>query len=140
MIRGRPFEVGNKFGRGRPRGSRNQRHARCQQLLDQYGEAIIQTALALAMKGDTRLLNTLLAYLLRRPADRPVRIGPLPMGSLEDLVKSSAKVVQGVTSGKLSLGEGRDMASLIEGRRRVVETEEWEKRLRRLEQLSESQG
>jgi hypothetical protein len=139
MIRGRPFEPGNKFSRGRPRGSRNKRSARIQQLLDQYGEAIMQTALAGAIKGDAPLLRTFLYFLLRRPADRPIQTGPLPMGSLEELTKSSEKVLQKVTSGKLSPSEARELNDLMEDRRRVLETEGLEKRVRALEQLPESE-
>ena len=139
MIRGRPFEPGNKLGRGRPRGSQNKRNTRGQQLLDQYSETIMQKALAEAIKGDVSLLRTFLSFLLRRPGDRPIQTGPLPMGSLDELAKSSAKVLQKVTSGKLSPGEARNLTDLIEDRRRILETEELEKRVRALEQLPESE-
>jgi hypothetical protein len=56
-------------------------------LLDQYGEAIVQKALALAIQGDAPLLRTFLSFLLRRPGDRPIQTGSLPMGSLEELAK-----------------------------------------------------
>jgi hypothetical protein len=139
MIRGCPFEPGNKLGRGRPRGSQNKRNTRGQQLLDQYSGTIMQKALAEAIKGDVSLLRTFLSFLLRRPGDRPIQTGPLPMGSLDELAKSSEKVLQKVTSGKLSPGEARNLTDLIEDRRRVLETEELEKRVRALEQLPESE-
>jgi hypothetical protein len=139
MIRGRPFEPGNKLGRGRPRGSRNQRNTRGQQLLDQYGEAIMQTAVVQAIKGDRSLLRTFLSFLLGRPGDRPIQTGPLPMGSLEELSKSSEKVLQKVASGKLSPGEARNLIDLMKDHRLVLETEELEKRMRALEQLRESE-
>ena len=139
MIRGRPFEPGNKVSRGRPRGSRNKRSARGQQLLDQYGEAIMQTAVVQAIKGDRSLLRTFLFFLLRRPGDRPIQTGPLPMGSLEELSKSSEKVLQKVASGKLSPGEARNLIDLMKDHRLVLETEELEKRMRALEQLRESE-
>jgi hypothetical protein len=139
MIRGRPFEPGNKFSRGRPRGSRNKRSARIQQLLEQYGETVMQKALVEAAKGDRPLLRAFLSFLLRRPGDRPIQTGPLPMGSLEELSKSSEKVLQKVASGKLSPGEARNLIDLIERRRSVLETVELEKRMRALEQLPESE-
>ena len=139
MIRGRPFEPGNKLGRGRPRGSRNKRSARIQQLLEQYGEAIMQKALAEAIKGDPPLLRTFLSFLLGRPGDRPIQTGPLPMGSLEELSKSSEKVLQKVASGKLSPGEARILIDLIEVRRSVLVAEDLGKRVRALEQLPESE-
>jgi hypothetical protein len=108
-------------------------------LLDQYGEAIMQTAVVQAIKGDRSLLRTFLFFLLRRPGDRPIQTGPLPMGSLEELSKSSEKVLQKVASGKLSPGEARNLIDLMKDHRLVLETEELEKRMRALEQLRESE-
>ena len=99
----------------------------------------MQKALAEAIKGDVSLLRTFLSFLLRRTGDRPIHTGPLPMGSLEELSKSSEKVLQKVASGKLSPGEARNLTDLIEDRRRVLETEELEKRALALEQLPESE-
>ena len=140
MIRGRPFEPGNQFSRGRPRGSRNKRSKRGQQLLDEYGEVLIQKALALAIQGDGLLMRTLLPYLLRRPADRPVQIGSLRLGSAEELSKSSDTILNRVASGKLSPSDARAVGTLIEDRRRILETQELERRVRALEQLPEADG
>ena len=43
--RGRPFEAGNKFGKGRPRGSRNKTTIAAQELLNSYSEPILRKAL-----------------------------------------------------------------------------------------------
>jgi hypothetical protein len=134
MKRGRPFEPGNKLSRGRPPGSRNKRSWRSQQLLDEHGEAIVHKALVLALQGDAAVLRTLLAYLLRRPEDRPVETGPLQVGSAEELAKTLEKVLRKVASGKLSLGQAQAVAALLEGRRRVLETQDLEMRLQALEQ------
>ena len=58
--RGRPFEPGNKFGRGRPRGSRNKKAIELQQLLDEYLPALMRKAIAMALQGDVSLLRMLL--------------------------------------------------------------------------------
>ena len=42
MKRGRPFEPGNHFGRGRPKGSRNKRSLVANELLIEHGEAIVR--------------------------------------------------------------------------------------------------
>jgi hypothetical protein len=108
-------------------------------LLEEYGEAIVHKALVLALQGDPPLLRTFLAYLLRRPEDRPVETGPLQIGNAEELSKTLENVLMKVASGKLNLGQAQGVATLLEGRRRVLETEELEKRVRVLEQLPESE-
>ena len=138
MKRGRPFEPGNQLSRGRPRGSRNKRSWRSQQLLEEHGEAIVHKALVLALQGDAPLLRTFLTYLLRRPEDRPVETGPLQIGSAEELSKTLENVLMKVASGKLNLGQAQGVATLLEGRRRVLETEGLEMRLRALEKLPKS--
>jgi hypothetical protein len=140
MKRGCPFEPGNKLGRGRPRGSRNKRIWRSQQLLDEHGEAIVRKALLAALKGDVPLLRTFLGYILRRPEDRPVETGPLHIGSAEDISKILDNVMMKVASGKLSLTDAQAVAALIESRRRVLETQDLEIRLRALEQLPKSES
>ena len=133
MTRGRPFEPGNKLSRGRPRGSRNKLQARGQHLLDEHQEAIVRTSLVKALKGDIPLLRILLSYILRHPDERPVRIGALPM-----LSKTSEKILARVALGKLSLGQAQSLNTLIESRRRILETQDFETRLRTLEKTSEN--
>jgi len=138
MKRGRPFEPGNKLGHGRPRGSRNKRSWRSQHLLEEHEEAIVHKALVLALQGDAPLLRTLLAYVLQRPADRPVDTGPLHIGSAQELSKTLENVLMKVASGKLNLGHVQGVATLLEGHRRVLETHDLEMRLQALEQIPKS--
>jgi len=77
LKRGRPFEPGNKLGRGRPPGSRNKRTLLGQALLEEFGEAVIRRALSLALQGDSPMIRALLPYLLTRPTDPPPKTGPL---------------------------------------------------------------
>jgi hypothetical protein len=134
-MNGRPFGPGNKFGRGRPRGSKNKCSGKAQQLLDEYAEPLIRKALALGIQGDKQILRLLAPYLLRKPEDRPVQTGPLAVGTAEELSKTSENILKRVTSGKLSLADAQSMSILIENRRRSLETEEFEMRMRALEKI-----
>jgi hypothetical protein len=133
MKRGRPFEAGNKFGGGRPRGSRNKRSLLAQQLLDSHGEAVVGRALVMAGKGDVPMLRALLPYVVSRRRDAPVNMGPLPVHTAEDLAQSSEVVMQRAASGKITLQEAQDLSALIEGRRLVIVTRDIDGRLRVLE-------
>ena len=66
----------------------------------------------------------------------PVKIGKLPMGTAAELSKSSELITQKVAAGQLTLSEGQAVTELIERRRKVLETEELERRLQALEQRS----
>jgi len=131
--RGRPFEPGNKFGRGRPRGRRNKTALAAGELLYGYALALVRKALALALQGDIRMLCYLLDRLLPALKEAPVKVGNLRMATIADLSRASETNLKKATSGEISLTEAKQVADLIEGRRKIIETEEIEKRLRAVE-------
>jgi hypothetical protein len=133
MKNGRPFEPGNQFGRGRPRGSRNKRSLVAQQLLDSHADPVMRKALVQAMKGDSRLLRMLLGYILGPQRDAPLKTGPLPVHTAVELAQTSESVFQRLASGKLTVPEARELSALIESRRKVIETRDLEERIRVLE-------
>jgi hypothetical protein len=139
MSRGRPFQPGNKYGRGRPPGSRNKRSLG-QQLLNEYEEPVIRKTLSLALQGNEDLLAALLPYVVSRRKDSPVKTGPLRTSTIEELSQTLEAVFKKVSSGQLTLNEAGEIASLLEGRRRIMETQEMDLRLRTLESLLQIRG
>ena len=133
--RGRPFQPGNKLGRGRPSGSRNKKTVLIEELLADNSEPLLRKALQLALKGNTQMLRLLLDPVLRRPKDAPVTIGPLPMGTPEELLQSQARVMQELASGKLSLNQVEQIFQMLENARKLMETHDLDQRLRAMEQL-----
>ena len=77
--RGRPFQPGNSFGRGRPHGSRNSATIALQKLLDGHGEAITKKCALLALQGDPTALRLCMDRLLSPRKEQPVRfkVGPV---------------------------------------------------------------
>ncbi len=135
LKRGRPFGPGNKFGRGRPRGSRNRRSLMAQQLLDQHGEALVRKALVQALQGDSQLLRMFLDRILPRVKDLPVKTGSLRMGTTDELLQAHETLMKKVASGQLTPGQALEINALIESRSRLIERQELEMRVHALEQL-----
>jgi hypothetical protein len=134
--RGRPFQTGNKLGRGRPRGSRNKATAQLQELLHEFATPMLRKAIADALKGDRPVLRLLLDRILPARREAPVTVGALPARTAAEVSKASEKLVQKVASGKLTIPEGEGFLSLLETRRRSIVTEELEKRILSLESKS----
>lgn len=132
-IRGRPFEPGNKIGRGRPRGSRNKTTLLVQQLLDSHAEPLVRKCLVMALKGDHKAMQMCIDRILPARRDLPIRIGKLPIGTAKELSKASERVVQKVATGKLTPAQGQAFSDLLEGRRLIIETQDVDQRLRALE-------
>jgi len=138
--RGRPFEPGNKFGRGRPRGSRNKTTMAAQALLFSHADAIMRTAIMMMVKDkDPIMLRAGLDRILPVSKEMRVNIGPLRTATISDVSKSSEAVVKKAASGKLTITEAQGFADLLEGRRKVIETEELSLRIAALESRNESE-
>ena len=131
--RGKPFEPGNKLGRGRPKGSRNKTTLMAQKLLDSFAEPLVKKCLHLALQGDSKAMQLCMNRLIPVRRDLPVKIGKLPTRSADDVSNASQKVTQKVAAGQITPAEGRAMAELLESRRRTIETQEFSERLRTLE-------
>lgn len=135
MSRGKPFALGNKIGRGRPRGSKNKKSQIAQELLESYAEPLLNKALELALEGDTQMIGKLLPYLLPRPTDPPVEIGPLPSATTEEINQSYDAILEKVSTGQLTVSQAQRLVALFEERRHLLETLGYDVRLRALEEL-----
>ena len=119
--------------KGRPKGSRNKASIAADQLLDNEAEAITRKAIELAIAGDTTALRLCLERLCPPRKERPISIALPEMNSAADAVKASGAILDAVANGELTGGEGQTLASIIEVHRRVLETEDIERRIVDLE-------
>jgi hypothetical protein len=131
-MKGRPFEPGNKMGKGRPRGSRNKRSV-FMDMMESHGETIIKQCQVMALEKNPIAMRLCMERLLA-PCKAPNTRFRLPAAtSATELVKALGAVMQQVARGHLSAQEGEAMAGMIESLRRTIETEEFEQRLRAVE-------
>jgi hypothetical protein len=141
-VRGKPFQPGNKFGRGRPRGSRNKIAMAAQELINSHSLPVVRKALILALEdgkpaGQIAVLLAILDRIVPVRKEAPVNIGSLPTGTISEVSKSSEALVKKATSGKLTITEAQGIADLLEGRRKVIETEDLARRVAALEPRNE---
>lgn len=140
MKRGRPFEKGNKFGKGRPRGSRNKKTLVLQAILEEYMPALLKKAVAMALQGDSAVIRLLLDHKLPRASGSPVKIGRLPAGNIQEVGRSHQKIIDKVASGDITPAEALQVDSLLETSRKVIETDDIAKRLDAFERIPETNG
>lgn len=137
-MRGRPFQPGNKYGRGRPPGSRNKTTRVYQDILDIHGENLIKKCLYLAHQGNPTALRLCMEQVIPARRHRTVQFKVPSVKTLADVDAASESVLREVAKGQLTPAEGQDVAGLLEGRRRVIETQEMEERIRALEQAHQA--
>jgi hypothetical protein len=134
-MRGKPFQPGNKMGKGRPPGTRNKRTI-FQETLGIHGVEIVNQAKLLALRPnpDIRALRLCFEGFVAKPKPPNSRF-PLPrVQTPADLSKALSAVTRAVAAGQLSAQEGLAVAEIIERLRRAFETGEIDQRLRSLEQ------
>jgi hypothetical protein len=131
--RGKPFEPGNKLGRGRPRGSRNKTTLMAQALLDSHADRLVRKCVVSALQGDSQALRLCFDRILPARRELPVKIGKLSLGTAADLSKASELITQKVAEGRITPGQGHAVAELLEQRRKIIETEDLDRRLQALE-------
>ena len=132
-MRGRPFAPGNQMGRGRPRGSQN-RQTMFLKALEGHGDAIVKQCMVLAMKGDRTALRLCMERLVPPCKPSGHRFQLPAVNTVADLGAAFHAVLQEVARGRMTAQEGEAIASVLETRRRLTETEEFHARLRVVEQ------
>jgi len=101
--RGRPFEPGNNFGRGRPRGSKNKRTTVAQETLEQFAEPLVKKTVAAALEGDRPTLRFCVDRLLPAHGERGVRMKlPKKLDQIQDIERAQQQVWEEVRKGKIS--------------------------------------
>ena len=128
------FAPGNRYGKGRPAGSRNRASLAVEDLLDGQAQAITQKAIEKALEGDSVALRLCLERLCPPRKARPVAISLPKVKTPADCSKASTGILEAVAGGDITPDEGQALAGLLETHRRTLETEDLERRISALEQ------
>jgi AcrR family transcriptional regulator len=132
---GKPFESGNTFGKGRPLGSSNKKTI-FQEALEKDGEAIIQKIKQRALKADPVAMRLCMERLVPLAKEPNARFRLPVVERAADLTEGISAVTEAVAEGELSAHEGESVARIVESQRRNIEVEEFDARLRALEETS----
>ena len=127
-----PGRSGNP--RGRPPGSRNKTTRAIDALFDGEAEALTRKAIELAKAGDLVALRLCLDRICPPRKDRPVPFALPELRTAEDAKLAASALLKAVADGDLSPSEASEIGRLLDSYTRILEREEFEKRLIRLEE------
>ena len=82
------------------------------------------------------MLQALLSYILPRPKDTPLKTEVLQTATAKELSQSMDVILKRACDGQITLTQAQQLAALIEARRQLLQTEEFETRLGILEKTS----
>ena len=122
---------------GRPAGSRNTATLLLTALLEGEGERITRKVIEQALTGDPHALRLCLERLLPPRKERPIEL-PLPeVKTAQDASAALATVLAATGDGRITPGEERLVAEIVEAQKRVIEVEDHERRIAELERAVE---
>lgn len=128
------FEPGGPGGPGRKAGSRNAASIALDRLAEGEGEALLKQVLESAKGGDMRAAELVLARIWPVRKGRPVTLNLPSISTTDDVVNAIGAVADAVGGGAITPEEGLAVASILEAKRKAIETSELEKRIRTLEE------
>jgi hypothetical protein len=133
--RGRPFEQGESGNpSGKPKGARHRTTLAVEKLLEGEAEDIGRKAVELAKCGDTVALRLCLERIAPVRRGRPISLVLPSMSTPADVTTALTAIVSQMAEGEITPEEAATAASVIETKRKALETEELDRRVAILEQ------
>lgn len=133
MPRGTPFQAGNKFGRGRPRGSRNKSTLLKQGALEAHATPLVNKLMLMALNGHMGAMRLCMERLLPRLHSAPVQLRMPKTDTAAGVKEACERVLQGVAKGEITPTEGLQVMTMLDMQHRVIESEELEQRIEAIE-------
>jgi hypothetical protein len=132
--RGVPFQKGRSGNPvGKPRGVRNRATVLAERLMQDDVIDIVQAVLTAAKRGDVTAARLILERISPVRRGRPVYLDLPAVRTASDVAEAMSALTSAIASGNLTPDEAATVATVFEIRRKALETEEFESRLRALE-------
>jgi hypothetical protein len=131
------FPPGNP---GRPKGSKHKTTLIAEKLMQDDAREIVKSVIAAAKKGDMTACKIVLDRIAPIRKGRPIRVDLPEAHTAGDVAAALAAVVTAMAAGELTPDEASMVASVLEVRRKSIETVELENRLRTVERKAGDHG
>jgi hypothetical protein len=134
LARGRPFAKGQSGNpAGRPAGARNKKTLAAAVLLEGEAEALTRLAVELAFAGDPTALRLCIERILPPCRERSVKFALPPIESAADIASAMKAVTSALAAGVITPGEAERIAAVVDTFVRAIETSDFERRLKIVE-------
>ena len=124
-------ESGNP--KGKPKGTRHKTTQLAYAMMEGGLEAILDQVVAKAKAGDMLACRMIIDKIIPTQKDRTIAIELPAITNLVGVGLAQSEILQAVVDGEITPNEGERIASIVEARRRAIETVELEARIAELE-------
>ena len=133
-VRGRPFQKGRSGNPlGRRVGCRNKTTIAAAAFLVGESDALTRKAVELALIGDPTALRLCIERILPPCRERTVKFVLPPIGSAADIAAAMKAVTSALAAGAITPGEAATIAAVVDTFVRAIETSDFERRLKIVE-------
>ena len=119
--------------KGKPKGVRHTATQVSYALMEGNLEDVLATVIERAKSGDIAACKMVLDKVLPNTKDRLIALEIPLINDLNDVGNAQAEILQAVANGSITPNEGERVASIIEARRRSIESIDLEMRISQLE-------
>ena len=134
LARGRPFAKGRSGNpTGRPAGARNKKTLAAAVLLEGEAEALTRRAVEMALAGDPTAMRLCIERILPPCPERAVKFALPPIESAADIALAMKAVTAALAAGVITPGEAGRIAAVVDTFVRAIETSDFERRLKIVE-------
>ncbi len=119
---------------GRPRGIRNRATVTAEALFEGEIEGICRKAIEEAKRGNIQAIKLVLDRILPPKKETSIFIDLPAMKTSSDILEAIHRIAQAVSHGEFSPTEGDCLTRIIERQAKVIEMNDFEERLKKLEE------
>ena len=119
--------------KGKPKGVRHKTTQITYALMEGNLEEILAIVIERAKSGDMAACRMIVDKVLPNSKERPIAINLPVISNLDGVGRAQVEILQAVSVGDITPNEGERIASIVEARRRSIETINLETRICRLE-------
>jgi hypothetical protein len=136
--RGRPFEAGNQFGQGRPKGSRN-RPKPGDDLWEKFAPHLVGEFIRRALKeGDRTALRLCVDRVSPTRRGAPLSFKVPTIRSAQDCERAAEKVTEALHRGQCTPAEATEVMRFLQAHTQLLQDLQMESRLDELEERIEA--
>lgn len=132
--RGKPFAKGQSGNpAGKAKGTRHRVTTAAEKLLEGEAEEITRKAIELAKAGDSTAMRLVMERVYPVRKGRPITLSLPATETAADVNAAMSAVVAQMAAGEITPDEAGAVVAVIEAKRKAIETDEIDRRLREVE-------
>lgn len=118
---------------GRPKGSLNKATNIIKKIFESDIEKISQKIVKMAQEGDIQAMKIIIERLFAPRKENYLNFDISLINNSSSLVRAGNDIVKAISESQLTISEGKELFLMLESIRKNIETENLEKRLKKLE-------